>query len=127
MGIHHGKKDSAYPEFDPRRNWDKGEVIKIEHAEFVVELVNGRQTNVPLPKRGMSSADLMILAKRNLRCIDWEQIVAHKDLLFFSNAANTQANASLNVLTGGNLFSYSRPVWEGEQVDFFVSHSWHDD
>lgn len=62
---------------------------------------------------------------RNLRCIDWTTLEAHKDELFFSESSEAQSGL-LNRLTGGQLFSLSRPTRPGERIDIFMSHSWHD-
>merc|ERR1712217_620018 len=87
---------------------------------------NVDRRRIPMVNNSMSSEEMLNHAHSFLRCIDWESIVAHKDELFFSTAASGQA-AELNSLTGGNLYQWSRPVGPTERIDFFMSHSWHDD
>jgi uncharacterized protein YoxC len=71
---------------------------------------------VPLPGGTLLASDLLDSARRGLRCIDW-------------------SNITLELMTGAicgsssmqNHFGLSRQVNLGEKIDFFMSHSWHDD
>lgn len=68
-------------------------------------------------KRGedMDSRELLEMAKKNLRCIDWSTLTYE-----------LMASSPLNSKT--NFYEYSRELEEGEtEIDYFVSHSWHDD
>ena len=65
---------------------------------------------VALPAAGVSAKQLLEMASSNLRCIDGDNLTL--DLL--------RSNK------GGSI-DLSRPVASGERIDFFMSHSWHDD
>mmetsp|Transcript_20888 Transcript_20888/g.48473 ORF Transcript_20888/g.48473 Transcript_20888/m.48473 type:complete len:1207 (-) Transcript_20888:343-3963(-) len=67
---------------------------------------------VPLDGKITKATELMKLAQSNLRCIDWSNITYE-----------------LMSQSTGDLVTYrlSRPVRKGEEIDFFMSHSWHDD
>ena len=69
-----------------------------------------RHHKVDLPSVGTSAEQLLSIASSNLRCIDGDQITLE---LMSSN-------------TGGDI-KLSRPVGPSEKIDFFMSHSWHDD
>ena len=65
---------------------------------------------VDLAATGTSAEQLLGMASSNLRCIDGDKITLE---LMSSN-------------TGGSI-GLSRPVGPAEKIDFFMSHSWHDD
>ena len=73
---------------------------------------------VPLAGRGLQSKDLIEQAWSSLRCIDWPNIT-----LSLLNSAKQ------NVEADGDAKDISRPVdcQRNEGIDFFMSHSWHDD
>jgi len=60
--------------------------------------------------------DLMHLAAKNLRCVDWQTFTEE---LFDSQSVRAE-NAP-------KLYHLSRAVAPGEKVDFFISHCWSDD
>ena len=60
----------------------------------------------------MAAADLLAEAENNLRCIAWVNF--------------TRALMSSSVGSQEDFQRLSRPVLKGEQIDFFLSHSWHD-
>ena len=66
----------------------------------------------PLAARHLSWEELLEMAHGNLRCIEWENIT--KALM--SGSTCGAADEGL-----------SRPVRHGEHIDYFMSHSWHDD
>jgi len=68
----------------------------------------------PLAGRKLSAQDLLSMANSSLRVIDWTSISL--ELL----SATTVCGK-----VGGD-YSYSRPLKHGEKIDFFLSHSWHD-
>merc|ERR1712087_180672 len=77
---------------------------------------------------------MMALAKQSLRCVDWLTVVENKNKLFFGAEANVQGEAQSATegrpsarLTGGCDSSWSRHVKDKERIDYFMSHSWHDD
>jgi len=64
---------------------------------------------IPITNRGLSAEQLMSKAVSELRCIDWKNF--SRQLLASSTSG------------GDDLFTLSRPVRPGEQVDYFMSHS----
>jgi hypothetical protein len=58
----------------------------------------------------------MAQASANLRCIDWKDI---------TEALMTGAICSAAGFS--NFYELSRPVKDGEVIDYFMSNSWHDD
>jgi len=79
-----------------------------------------RTVQVQIPIGAKEPAEMILSwAKDHLHCIDWSTIHSHPLLLETSDA-----NAN-----GIDTFALSRPLrsQEGERIDAFVSHSWHDD
>jgi len=119
--VHHGANRTRFPRHDPRRNWEEGTIIEITETELVVELLGTAAAQDPRRRHLQkscscsSSEQLLRRARSELRCVDWKSLVRYKDELFFG------------AVCSGNPFYASRPVKEGEEIDFFVSHSWHDD
>lgn len=70
---------------------------------------------IPLGGRGWSTSQLLDFATRNLRCIDWRNMSLEL-MDTCSECGRVQGSYKL-----------SRPVRAGERIDFFLSHSWHDD
>lgn len=67
----------------------------------------------------MSAEELVAFAQQELRCIDWQSIT--KNLM-----SGAVCGADCETLKG-DFYSLSRFVRQGETVDYFLSHSWHDD
>jgi hypothetical protein len=65
--------------------------------------------------------DLLAMAKRELRCIEWETLENCKDILMSGAILGSDA------VDMSNFFGLSRPVQTDETIDFFMSSSWHDD
>ena len=102
-----------------------------------------RVVEVKVTAQHVNSDELLKSAWNNLRCIDWENIseqlmssstsvaLPHSEQVSKKNSANFDADmqptsgdgSKANPLTNYDL---SRPVLPGEQIDFFMSHSWHD-
>ena len=74
----------------------------------------------PIAARNMCSAQLLQEARQSLRCIDWVNIT--KELMTGAICGAVDATLQMN-----QLFELSRPVRKGERIDYFMSHSWHDD
>jgi len=129
--VHHGRQDQRYGKHDPRRNWEQAKIVRIDSREMVVELPGnaGRQTLATQVRPNVSSDKLLQAAQTEMRCIDWSVIEANKSVLFLGNRVSAQAipTDAMMSLSGGDLFNLSRPVRESEEIDFFMSHSWHDD
>ena len=68
---------------------------------------------VPIGSSAVPAAELLASAESSLRCIDWANL--------------TRQLMSTSAGTNSDFDSLSRPVAKGERIDFFLSHSWHDD
>eukprot|EP00929_Paragymnodinium_shiwhaense_P087190 TRINITY_DN47462_c0_g1_i1.p1 TRINITY_DN47462_c0_g1~~TRINITY_DN47462_c0_g1_i1.p1 ORF type:complete len:990 (-),score=78.16 TRINITY_DN47462_c0_g1_i1:56-3025(-) len=84
------------------RGVDSCDSEQVEHHEL------------PMAAREMTVEDMMVLAQKRLRCIDWRDI--SRDLM---SSSKCEADDALHTL--------SRPLRPGEVIDYFMSHSWHDD
>lgn len=73
---------------------------------------------IPLPGYSQTNSheDILERGTRGMRALDWSSISF--ELLDKKSRAN---------LAGKDWYSLSRPLKQGERVDFFVSHSWSDD
>lgn len=116
--VHHGRDDPSYPALDYRRNWSQGKIRSVTRDIFIVALLGGSSVEIPIASRTMPSNDLMQLAAENARCIDWESIT--RELM-------TGAICGVADGISADLYNLSRPLGPGEVIDFFMSHSWHDD
>lgn len=140
--IHHGANYETEDPFDPSRNWTKGRVVEVAEEAFLVDTAVTETPKLSLARttlesrlstasssnyqprefhrvlmldRLMPARDLLALGRRNLRCINWEAMT------FELMSGTTRAGR-----TAGN-YDLSRPVLAGEKIDYFLSHSWHDD
>eukprot|EP00929_Paragymnodinium_shiwhaense_P080714 TRINITY_DN4210_c0_g2_i1.p1 TRINITY_DN4210_c0_g2~~TRINITY_DN4210_c0_g2_i1.p1 ORF type:complete len:960 (+),score=74.73 TRINITY_DN4210_c0_g2_i1:75-2954(+) len=140
--IHHGRDDDAYPLYDAKRNWDLGEVVSVDEDSFVVKTTPPARTRrsvrqrsffstvpslrstrssggsavyhrLPMAAREMTVEDMLAFARKELRCIDWQNISRE---LMSGSKSDPDAPDTL-----------SRPLRKGEVIDYFMSHSWHDD
>ena len=100
----------------------------------------------------MSSVELLATARKDLRCIDWKNVSlelmtrqppkAFRDAMARSKGKGGKDGNGFKAAKSHNVmakrfgdqgvattdpYSLSRPVKEGEVVDFFMSHSWYDD
>mmetsp|Transcript_2432 Transcript_2432/g.4491 ORF Transcript_2432/g.4491 Transcript_2432/m.4491 type:complete len:735 (-) Transcript_2432:51-2255(-) len=138
MWLRHGRHDPRYEWWDPRHDWQLGAVVEETGEHYCIEPEDPEADVIPgllrenliykIPKanRHMEAREMLMFAKDNLRCVDFKDIESLKDTLFFSEEV-TQVNLTTDRLTGGNLHSKSRPLQKGERIDFFMSHSWHDE
>lgn len=73
------------------------------------------------PTTTTTTDELLVKARANLRCIEWEK--------FTLELVSTSSGGLLQDLANGSVgqspYELSRPVQEGERVDFFLSHSWY--
>ena len=67
--------------------------------------------NVQKKTMGYRVDHLLSIAKENLRCVEWRNLSLK---LFEDSKGNDRT------------YALSRPVREGEKIDYFISHSWHD-
>jgi len=73
---------------------------------------------VPMPGGNASADALLNDALYNMRCIEWENI---SQTLMAGRICGPDAAVCME------WYSQSRPLKPGETIDFFLSHSWHDD
>eukprot|EP00928_Gymnodinium_smaydae_P040710 TRINITY_DN27587_c0_g1_i1.p1 TRINITY_DN27587_c0_g1~~TRINITY_DN27587_c0_g1_i1.p1 ORF type:complete len:669 (-),score=31.54 TRINITY_DN27587_c0_g1_i1:210-2216(-) len=114
----HGEENVAYPKGDHRRNWRIGKIVDVQDTQFVVR-VGSVEYSLDLLRRNVTSEDILILAKTNLRCLDWRHFtidVLKGDLV------------DRRGITSSTFNSFARPLHDDEErIDFFISHSWYDD
>lgn len=77
----------------------------------------GQVRTVCLYAHHETSEVMLDRAMSNLRCVDFSTL--SMELLIRAS--------SVVVVPEGSLFNFSRPLEPGEKIDFFLSHSWHDD
>jgi len=118
--IHLGaqEKDTRFDTSDRQHNWKQGvivemgsDVIEIELPKDGLDVKNLRTQRVKITSLSASWSDLLNQARLNLRCVDWSSVSV--DLFLSGSAASG--------------YQLSRPVRKNEVIDFFLSHSWHDD
>jgi hypothetical protein len=119
--IHREKPETTFDEFDHNRYWVRGRVVEISNTRIGVEKPsdeNSDATEVTWIEMGatVDSDELLEMARVNLRCVDFETIIA-KNLL---------TNGSVRDTGVESFYSLGRSVTPGEKIDFFISHSWHD-
>ena len=120
--IHRGddEKDEQFTDF--RRNWRCGKITEKEEGTFSVEvLIDDKKGVAPYKKissvkagANLTSDELLRLAHANLRCIRSSKI----EIGLF--------DGSLRESSTERMYDRSMPVPAGEKIDFFISHSWHD-
>jgi len=74
---------------------------------------------IPSYNRFLTADEIVSLARRELRCIDWKNITEN---LMMGSTCGADVHADRSALYG-----ISRPVARNEVIDYFMSHSWHDD
>lgn len=121
--VHHGENKGTKNPFDPHRNWTRCQVVEGSDDGFFVEpMVSSSRMHhtgkiyVKMMGRSMPAQELLAIARRTLRCIDWETMTF--ELMSGAISGNTPIS---------NMYYLSRPVQSGETIDYFMSHSWHDD
>lgn len=147
--IHHGREDKDYTFVDPRRNWTKGHIVEIADDAFFVETEQAmtmRNTirskivasfssfymrtptaqadpsihriihRLAMLDRQTPALEILELARRTMRCIDWET------LTYEIMQGPVCGSRPLE-----NMYLMSRPLGPFERIDYFMSHSWHDE
>jgi hypothetical protein len=137
-----GESNPAYEEHEVGHKWKRMRVTEIDDTKFRViptreRMAKSNSSNVGLhvpqmglhlatsnehekngsvwvdyKSRSVNSSELLDIAHSNLRCIEWKNI----SLELMSDSSDMGGSNEL-----------SRPVKDGEAIDFFMSHSWHDD
>ena len=145
--IRDGVPATEYKVHDPRRLWKKGKVVRIdaEDSSMVVQLTRDNSTGCGAGAGAGSSGtstgnsavsgsetvavkfggsnfrtaeELLHEAQQNMRCVTWSAIT----LALLENNTNTHGAQQAQ-----SAYSVSQPVAPGTKIDFFISHSWHDD
>eukprot|EP00960_Hanusia_phi_P041700 755126-Hanusia_phi.AAC.2 len=135
--IHRATENAGYPQDDHNRFWIKGTVVEVDKNRFAVALqgerhvkkrnavgdqraeLDSRQDPWKWVEMGLvlDPGELLSEAKNKLRLVEYKTIMEAK--LFFNGSVRDQNQESVN--------HYARPRYPGEEIDFFISHSWHDD
>jgi hypothetical protein len=115
--IHYDKAGlPTRDEFDDyQKFWYQGKIISVEDNHIKV-MLNDIDSEIELPIKGNNcdSKTLLDEARKNLRCIDWDDISIE---LFTS---------SVRDISSKPCYEYSRQVNNNEIIDYFISHSWSD-
>lgn len=119
-------KDWDFPEEDARHHFEKGKIVKVGKDGFTVlfpqrKLEASAVQTFPMAGRNTPIDDLLVAARVQLRCMEWEDLTS--ELL----ASGPICGASDPLLAANEFLAMSRPVREGERIDYFLSHCWHDD
>eukprot|EP00928_Gymnodinium_smaydae_P032951 TRINITY_DN23740_c0_g5_i1.p1 TRINITY_DN23740_c0_g5~~TRINITY_DN23740_c0_g5_i1.p1 ORF type:complete len:690 (-),score=60.36 TRINITY_DN23740_c0_g5_i1:294-2363(-) len=113
-----GAEDEDYKETDHRRSWMLGKIVEVE-ADYFTVLAGHVLYMQSAARRNVSSEDILSLARATLRCLDWQH---------FSIDVLRGDRVDRAGLTSSTFVSHARPLREDEErIDFFISHSWHDD
>lgn len=115
--IHMITANSYFMEFDFRRNWIKSVVVDIKGDVLHLLTDDNLYTTKTIINSNKSPNDLLKFAEENLRCIDWEVIEKNPEVF----------HTSVRDMKGPKCFDFSRQVKSGERINYFISHSWHDD
>jgi len=114
-----GEKNSLHPEWHHQHHFALGRVVEVTEMNFSVRIPKDPKPRVlPLAGRNLSQDELVRLGRSSLRCIEWEKLSRR---LFTGKNKNGRQDAVVNA------YQLSRPVRPGERIDYFLSHSWHDD
>jgi hypothetical protein len=120
--------DKALNSFDMkahrRRSLGGAAVVDLKQHSFSMKGFHDPFSEIvehKLKSQNATSEELLEMAVKGLRCIDWDDEVMER-LVLSGPVCGEKADSDLN-----GLFELSRPVREGESIDYFLSHSWHDD
>lgn len=120
--------DMSCQELDHRRHWREGVVVSVGKSSFQVAMIDkrirrnaaghGRRPSqsrelvtVPMPATLANPQELAHKARAQLRCMPWSMLTA---------------TVMSNNKSDGRDFSLSRGVALTEVIDYFLTHSWHD-
>lgn len=76
---------------------------------------------IPMRSRNVPWQELMTYAQETLKCIEWHKTT--RELM----GSGAICGAAGEELAANEYYALSRPLRRGETIDFFMSHSWHDD
>lgn len=82
--------------------------------------------HLPIAARAAPWQDLVAEAHRSLRCIDWQTLVTPSTVMPSLLHSGPVCGGSTVSLQANEYFSKSRLLEGDETIDFFLSHSWHD-
>jgi hypothetical protein len=112
-----GNEDVAFTIFDRNRHFRRGIIKHIDSDKKVFSVkVESDLYTLPMGDT-IDSTQLLHIARENLRCIDFQVLIDR----------NLFANGSVRGATVASFYDLSRPVRPNESIDYFISHSWHDD
>lgn len=130
LHLDDGEKDTRFQPNERSFHWREGEILDVLQTTIKVKVFDKpldptvkdfpNQSScpnayeireVPYCTPDISWTDLMQKAQAELRCVDWSAMT-------FDFIASGPKVGSFNV---------SRPVHSRERVDFFITHSWHDE
>lgn len=121
------RKNNDYPWADPRHHFRLGMVTAVRGQSFVVHFGAENDDETPWEKvfrlagRNTPMHELICMAEEQMRVLDWDS------LTFQLLASGPICGASDPSLAANEFLRSSRPLRKGETIDYFVSHSWHDD
>jgi len=143
LGRSFSAEDTRFDSSNARRFWVKGEIVEIDAISFKVKVdleydrsdwsIDGNSIGDKIPNTGtndiiivedsfacnsMARNELLHWAQCNLRFFDWQDF--REDLLIRSPRELKHEDKDF-------IFNLSRPLPEGQKIDFFMSHSWSDD
>jgi len=114
-----GEKNSLHPETHHQHHFVLGKVVEVTETSFSVRIPKDPKPRVlPLAGRNLCQDELVRLGRQQLRCIEWQNVTRR---LFTGKNKNGRQDSVQDA------YSLSRPVRNGERIDYFLSHSWHDD
>ena len=117
--VHRATPDILYDENDHHRYWRKGRVTEVcekSKRMAISEYDDSGETIWINLGVTVDSDELLVLARKNLRCVEYETIISMELL----------TNGSVRDSSKESLYDLGRDVKKGEKIDFFISHSWHD-
>lgn len=127
-----GHKDLSFDSGDIQYHWRRGIITEVRPDGFKLSYEQACQVEtktkddnpsewVPMASGNTSGNELLALAKRTLRCVEWSNLTL--DLL----KSGPICGSSDSALQANLYYNMSRDVREDEEIDFFISHSWSDD
>ena len=127
-----GEKNASYDSRDIGYHWRHGTITKVHSDGFRLSYSQACPAEtptraddtsewIPMASRNSSSDELLAMAKKCLRCVEWSNLTL--DML----KSGPICGASDPALQANLYYQLSRDVLEGEEIVFFLSHSWSDD
>lgn len=143
LGLSFPPEDIRFDKINARRYWVKGEIIEMNDGCFKVKVdldfdksdwsIDGNSIDEKLPLsdtnnfiivmdsfacNSLDRNELLLWAQSNLRFFHWQDF--RDDLLMRSPRELKHEDKDFT-------YNLSRPLPQGDKIDFFMSHSWSDD